>query len=179
MYRELGFTDGLLFMQGYCDGEKLTFFEMGCRLGGSYFNHQRYLFGDDAIRMIIRYALTGKMVDDICMFPVDMANYNGRYAADINFLLKGKEGKVCKIKGIDEIKKRKSCIETLLYCDEGYEWKEARIVDRAIFTAEIVTESKDQLVAEAGIVQDLFDAFDEKGNSILMEKLNPQDLYKK
>ena len=50
--------------------------------------------------------------------------YNGRYAADINFLLKGKEGKVCKIKGIDEIKKRKSCLETLLYCDEGYEWKE-------------------------------------------------------
>lgn len=178
MYRELGFTDGLLFMQGYCDGNKVTFFEMGCRLGGSYFNHQRYLFGDDAIRMIIRYAMTGKMVDDINQFPVDMAKYNGQYAADINFLLKGKEGKVSKIVGIDEIKKRPSCIETLLYADEGYEWTEARIVDRAIFTAEIVAEDKDQLVSEAQIVQNLFNAFDDNGNSILMEKLNSQDLYK-
>lgn len=178
MYRELGFSDGLLFMQGYCDGNKVTFFEMGCRLGGSYFNHQRHLFGDDAIRMIIRYAMTGKMVSDISQFPVDMAKYNGRYAADINFLLKGKEGKVSKIVGIDKIKKRASCVETLLYADEGYEWTEARIVDRAIFTAEITAENKDQLVIEAGVVQDLFDAFDEKGNSILMEKLDPQDLYK-
>lgn len=178
MYRALGFTDGLLFMQGYCDGNKVTFFEMGCRLGGSYFNHQRYLFGDDAIRMIIRYAMTGKMVDDINQFPVDMAKYNGQYAADINFLLKGKEGKVSKIVGIDEIKKRPSCIETLLYAEEGYEWTEARIVDRAIFTAEIVAENKDQLVSEAEIVQNIFDAFDDNGNSILMEKLNPQDLYK-
>jgi biotin carboxylase len=178
MYRELGFSDGLLFMQGYCDGNKVTFFEMGCRLGGSYFNHQRHLFGDDAIRMIIRYAMTGKMVSDISQFPVDMAKYNGRYAADINFLLKGKEGKVGKIVGIDKIKERPSCVETLLYADEGYEWTEARIVDRAIFTAEITAENKDQLVTEAGVVQALFDAFDENGNSILMEKLDPQDLYK-
>ncbi len=178
MYRELGFKDGLLFMQGYCDGKKVTFFEMGCRLGGSYFNHQQYFFGDDAIRMIIRYAMTGRMVDDIGVFPVDMAKYNGQYAADINFLLKGKEGKVSKIIGIDEIKKRSSCIETLLYADEGYEWTEARIVDRAIFTAEIVAENKKQLVDEAGAIQDLFDAFDDNGNSILMAKLNPQDLYK-
>lgn len=177
MYRALGFTDGLLFMQGYCDGNKVTFFEMGCRLGGSYFNHQRYLFGDDAIRMIIRYAMTGKMVDDINQFPVDMAKYNGQYAADINFLLKGKEGKVSKIVGIDEIKNRPSCIETLLYAEEGYEWTEAKIVDRAIFTAEIVAENKDQLVREAGIVQNIFDAFDDNGNSILMDKLNPHDLY--
>jgi biotin carboxylase len=178
MFRKLGFTDGLLFMQGYCDGNKVTFFEMGCRLGGSYFNHQRYFFGDDAINMIIRHAMTGKMVDDINMFPIDMAKYNGQYGADINFLLKGKEGKVSKIVGIDEIKKRPSCIETLLYAEEGFEWTEGKMVDRAIFTAEIVAENKDQLVAEAEIIQDLFDAFDDNGNSILMEKLNPQDLYK-
>lgn len=179
MFRGMGFTDGLFFLQGYCDGENLTFFEMGCRLGGSYFNHQRYMFGDDAIKMVIRHALTGKMVRDIARFPVGMANYDGRYAADINFLLKGKEGNVGKIIGIEEIKKRQSCVETLLYCCEGYEWKEARIVDRAIFTAEIVADNKDLLVKEAEIVQNLFDAFDDKGNSILMEKLNSQELYKK
>jgi hypothetical protein len=122
--------------------------------------------------------MTGKMVDDINMFPIDMAKYNGQYGADINFLLKGKEGKVSKIVGIDEIKKRPSCIETLLYAEEGFEWTEGKMVDRAIFTAEIVAENKDQLVAEAEIIQDLFDAFDDNGNSILMEKLNPQDLYK-
>ncbi len=122
--------------------------------------------------------MTGKMVEDINLFPLDMANYNGRYAADINFLLKGKEGKVSKIVGIDEIKKRPSCIETLLYAEEGFEWTEGKMVDRAIFTAEIIADNKDKLVAEAGIIQDLFDAFDANDNSVLMEKLDPQDLYK-
>ena len=178
MFRDLGFTDGLMFMQGYCNGDKLTFFEMGCRLGGSYFNHQRYLFGDDAMRMVIRYALTGRMVSDINKYPVDMAKYNGHYAADINFLLKGKEGIVSKVVGRDEIKKLPSCVETIEYVGEGYEWKEDRTIDRAIFTAEIQADSKDQLVVEAGKVQELYDAYDENGSSLLMEKLNPMDLYK-
>ena len=152
---------------------------MGCRLGGSYFNHQRHFFGDDAMRMVVRYALTGKMVNDINQYPVDMAKYNGHYAADINFLLKGKEGKVSKVVGRDEIKRLPYCVETIEYVGEGYEWKEDRTIDRAIFTAEIAAENKDQLVKEAGEVHGLYDAFDERGNSLLMEKLNPQDLYKK
>lgn len=178
MFRDLGFRDGLMFMQGYCDGNKLTFFEMGCRLGGSYFNHQRHLFGDDAMRMVIRYALTGKMVEDINHYPIDMARYNGCYAADINFLLKGKQGRVDRIEGIDEIRSLSSCVETIQYKGEGYEWKEDRTVDRAIFTAEISANSKDELIAEADKVNSAFNVFDANGNSLLSEKLNPQELNK-
>lgn len=36
MFKDLGFKDGLLFMQGYSEGNRITFFEMGCRLGGSF-----------------------------------------------------------------------------------------------------------------------------------------------
>lgn len=65
MFKSEGFTDGVLFMQGYFDGKNVKFFEMGCRLGGSYFNHEQACLGYNAMDMIIRFALTGKMVEDI------------------------------------------------------------------------------------------------------------------
>lgn len=178
MFRDLGFKDGLMFLQGYCDGKKLTFFEMGCRLGGSFFNHQRHFFGDDAMRMVIRYALTGKMVNDISQYPVDMANYNGGYGADINFLLKGKQGRIDKIVGVDTVRSLPSCIGSIQFENEGYQWKEDRTVDRAIFVAEIAADSKDNLVTEAEKVYNAFNVYDDEGNSLLTERLDTQDLYK-
>ena len=38
MFKSLGFKDGLYFMQGFSNGNKIIFYEMGCRLGGSYYD---------------------------------------------------------------------------------------------------------------------------------------------
>lgn len=75
-------------MQGYTEGNQITFFEMGCRLGGSFYNHEKKCIGYDPVDMIIRYALAGKMVYDINVIDKDIAKYNHKYALDCNYLLK-------------------------------------------------------------------------------------------
>ena len=179
MFQKLGFKDGVLFMQGYSDGDKITFFEMGCRLGGSFYNHERKCIGFNALDMLIRFAFTGKMVDDINIVPADVSKYNGHYALDCNYLLKGKEGTVCAINGLEQVRQMPSCISTTVYHEEGYHFEKDRTVDRPILVAEIVCDSKEQVIRDVDYLNDVFDVLDENNNSMLYRKYNPRDLFKK
>ncbi len=177
MYKKLGFTDGLLFMQGYADGGKITFFEMGCRLGGSYYNHQKECLGHDALTMIVRYALSGRMTNAINEIPVDIANYNGKYALDCNFLLKGTDETVSEMKGIAEVTQMPSCISTIQYHDIGYHYTKDRTIDRPIYTVEIVADSEQKVIEDVNYVNRVFDVLNEKGQSILLTKYDPTHLF--
>lgn len=177
MYKKLGFTDGLLFMQGYADGDRITFFEMGCRLGGSYYNHQKACLGHDALTMIVRYALSGKMTNDIKTIPIDVANYNGKYALDCNFLLKGTNQTVSEMKGVDEVIQLPSCISTIQYHDIGYHYTKDRTIDRPIYTVEIVADSKQKVIDDVNYINRVFDVLNEKGESILLTKYDPIHLF--
>lgn len=178
MYKQLGFTEGLLFMQGYADGDKITFFEMGCRLGGSYYNHQKECLGHDALTMTVHYALSGRMTDKINKIPVDIANYNGKYALDCNFLLSGTDETVSEMKGIDEVLQLPSCISVIQYHDLGYHYTKDRTVDRPIYTVEIVADSKQKVIEDVNYINRVFDVLNEKGESILLTKYDPIDLFK-
>lgn len=177
MYKKLGFSDGLLFMQGYADGDKITFFEMGCRLGGSYYNHQKECLGLDALTMTVRYALSGRMINGIEEIPVDIASYNGKYALDCNFLLSGTDETVSEMKGIDEVIKLPSCISTIQYHDIGYHYTNDRTVDRPIYTVEIVSDSKQKVIDDVNHINRVFDVLNEKGESILLTKYDPIHLF--
>ena len=177
MYKKLGFTDGLLFMQGYADGDKITFFEMGCRLGGSYYNHQKECLGHDALTMTVYYALSGKMMVGIEDIPIDIASYNGKYALDCNFLLSGTDETVTEMKGVDEVIQLPSCISTIQYHDIGYHYTKDRTVDRPIYTVEIVTDSKQKVIEDVNHINRVFDVLNEKGESILLTKFNPIHLF--
>ena len=102
MFKSLGFKDGIYFLQGYSNGNKVTFFEMGCRLGGSYSDLERAIIGIDPVAMLVRYALTGKMGDNILTSPVNVGKYN-KIGVCVNYLLGGKEGTIHKISGLDKI----------------------------------------------------------------------------
>ena len=177
MYKQLGFTEGLLFMQGYAEGDRITFFEMGCRLGGSYYNHQKECLGHDALTMIVRYAFSGRMTDEINEIPADIANYYGKYALDCNFLLKGIDETVAEMKGIDEVTQLSSCISVIQYHDIGYHYAEDRTVDRPIYTVEIVADSKQKVIEDVNYINHVFDVLNEKGESILLTKYNPIFLF--
>ena len=176
MFKKLGFSDGLLFMQGYYDGNRVTFFEMGCRLGGSYFAHEQECLGDNAIDMVVRYALTGKMVDDINAIKPDAAKYN-KYAVDYNFLLKGRDETVAAIKGLEEVRRLPGCIEILKYHDVGYHYVKDKTVDKPIFTIELVANTKEELIDKIDFINSSIDVLNERSESLLMEKLNPRVLF--
>lgn len=176
MFKDLGFTDGLMFMQGYYDGDKVTFFEMGCRLGGSYFAHEQECLGDNAIDMVIRYALTGKMVEDIAKISVDAAKYK-KYAVDCNYLLKGEDETVSRILGIDEVATLHGVIEILRYHDVGYHYEKDRTVDKPMFTVELVADTKEELIEKIDFVNHTVDVLNAQSKSLLMEKLDPRTLF--
>ena len=177
MYRGLGFTDGVLFMQGYADGEKITFFEMGCRLGGSYYNHQRACLGHNAIDMVVRFALSGKMTNEIESIPVDVAKYNGKFALDCDYLLKGSDETIAKIVGLEEIRKMSNVVEIQQFHDVGYHYVKDRTVDKCIVDVEMVCDSKEEVLEKVNYINGIFDVFNERGESLLMTKLDPTELF--
>ena len=176
MFKNEGFTDGVLFMQGYYDGKNVKFFEMGCRLGGSYFNHEQACLGYNAMDMIIRYALTGKMVDNIETISRESAKYK-KYALDCNYLLKGYDQTVSEIHGMKEVESMPECIEIQKYHEVGYHYSKDRTVDRPIMVAEVVADSKDEVIRIVNYINSVYDVQNEKGESLLMDKLDPQELF--
>lgn len=176
MFKKEGFTDGVLFMQGYYDGKNVKFFEMGCRLGGSYFNHEQACLGYNAMDMIIQYALTGKMVEDIKTISRESAKYK-KYALDCNYLLKGYDQTVSEIHGMKEVESMPECIEIQKYHEEGYHYSKDRTVDRPIMVAEVVADSKDDVIRIVNYINGVYEVLNEKGESLLMDKLDPQELF--
>ncbi len=176
MFKDLGFSDGLMFMQGYYDGSKVTFYEMGCRLGGSYFAHEQECLGDNAIDMVVRYALTGKMVYDLSLIPEDAARYK-KYAVDCNYLVKGEDETVAKIIGLEDVSKLPGVIEILKYHDIGYHYGKDKLVDKPMFTVELVADTKEELIDKINYVNGPVDVLNENNVSLLMEKLDPRVLF--
>lgn len=176
MFKSEGFTDGVLFMQGYYDGNRVTFYEMGCRLGGSYFNHEQVCLGYNAMDMIIRFALTGQMVDDINTISKESAKYK-KYALDCNYLLKGVDETVASIVGMEKVETMPECIEIQKYQGVGYHYSKDRTVDRPIMVAEVVADNKEEIKRIVNYINSEFDVFNERGESLLMEKLDPESLF--
>lgn len=176
MFKTEGFTDGVLFMQGYFDGNRVMFYEMGCRLGGSYFNHEQECLGYNAMDMIIRFALTGRAVEDINTISKESAKYT-KYALDCNYLLKGTDETVASIIGMEKVEAMPECIEIQKYRDVGYHYSKDRTVDRPIMVAEIVADSQSDVIRLVNFINNSFEVLNEKGESLLMEKLDPKKLF--
>ena len=178
MFKGLGFKDGVLFMQGYFDGNKITFFEMGCRLGGSYYNHQRACLGHNAIDMVVRYALKGIMTEEIQSIPTDIAKYKGKYALDCDYLLKGSDETIAQIVGLEEIRKMSCVVEIQQFHDVGYHYVKDRTVDKCVVDVEIVCNSREEVIEKVNYLNKTFDVLNEKGESLLITKLEPEELFK-
>lgn len=171
MFKNLGFTDGIFFLQGYAKDDKITFFEMGCRLGGSYYNLERACINIDPVDMIIRYALTSKMMDKIEDVPVDVANYK-KTAICINYLLKGMTATIGSIRGLKEVKNLPSCISYEQRHFVGDYYSNERTVDRPVLSLYLVEDSLESARKDVNYLNSIFEVKDENGESLLMQKFN-------
>ena len=175
MFRKLGFKDGLYFLQGYSDGKRITFFEMGCRLGGSYYDLERKCIGIDPVDMIVRYALTGKMTCDFNSIPVRVGKYNN-IGVCVNYLLIGGEETIHKISGIEKIKRMRSYVKSEQRQFEGDHYKSDSTVDRPVLSVYLVVVDKKQLIKDVDYMNSVFQVVNQEGKSILKEKFNPRML---
>ncbi len=174
MFRSLGFKDGLFFLQGYTDGHKVTFYEMGCRLGGSYYELENKCIGIDPINMIIRYALTGMMAKDFDTIPVKVGHYNN-IGVCVNYLLVEGEETISKINGLEEIKKMPSYVASEQRQFEGDHYI-SRIADWPVLSVYLAVDNPERLIRDVNYMNSVFTVVNAEGKSLLKEKFNPDRL---
>lgn len=175
MFRSLGFRDGLIFMQGHTDGSKITFYEMGCRLGGSFYKLEQECIGLNPIDMVIRYALTGKMVEDIQTVSHDISKFP-QYAISYNCLLGGSGETVADIKGFDIMKQLPSYVASTQQRGIGTYYEKDGIVDKPLITIYLASSDHQQIKTDIGTLNTEVEAYNAEGKPLLMQRYNPNDL---
>lgn len=173
MFKSLGFLDGLYFLQGFSNGDRITFYEMGCRLGGSYYDLEDKCIGVDPVKMTIRYALTGEMTEDIHSIPVDAGKYDN-IGVCVNYLLISGEDEIGRITGINEIKEMSSFVKCEQRLFEGDTYSTNRIVDWPIFSAYLAVDNMEQLIKDVQYMNSVFSVSNKDGKSLLKEKFEPE-----
>ena len=175
MFKDLGITDGLIFLQGHVNGENITFYEMGCRLGGAFYNCEQACIGINAIDMVVRYALKGKMVDNINEIPTSVANFS-KYGLSYNFLLNQEEGIIANIEGIDVMKNLPSYITSIHPRGVGFHNVKDRTVDKPVITIHMACDSIEQVKNDIKLLNDNIKVTNTHGKSMLMQVFDPNNL---
>lgn len=175
MFKDLGFTDGLIFLQGHTDGNRIIFYEMGCRLGGSFYELEQRCIGCNPVEMIVRYALTGRMVNDIGTISPAVSKFD-KYAFSCNYLLKGNDETIHTICGLDRMEDVPSYVASLQHRKEGYYYKKDGIVDKPLISIYLVSDDLEQAKLDIKKLNELIEALNEDGESLLMDKYNPDNL---
>ena len=175
MFKDLGFTDGLIFLQGHTEGDKITFYEMGCRLGGSFYELEQRCIGCNPVEMVVRYALAGKMVEDIRAISPTVSKFK-EYAFSCNYLLKSNGEKIHTIYGLEKIADLPSYVTSLQHKKEGCCCKKDDIVDKPLISIYLVSDDMKQAKTDIKKINESIEALNKDGDSLLMDKYNPDNL---
>lgn len=175
MFRNLGFRDGLIFMQGHYDGSKITFYEMGCRLGGSFYALEQKCLGFNPVDMIVRYALSGKMLSDINIISDDSAKFK-KVAMVSNYLLKGDDETIHNIEGIEKVKEQKAFVSLIQQRVIGDHYCKDKTVDKPAVSFSLVYDDLQDAKEGLDYMNTVMKIENEKGESLLMQKLDSDSI---
>lgn len=166
MFKELGFKNGVIFLQGYTKGDRITFYEMGCRLGGTWPYIDEVFQGYNPIDMLVSHALTGKMLPDGAD-PSPITPFFKGVASVIYFIATSGEGKIAKITGLEEVKQMPEVATTLQYYWEGDYFRLGTLTDILFLAVHMTAPNYETLNRAMEIVYSKIDYLDENGNSLM------------
>lgn len=175
MFRQMNFDGGLIFLQGHYNGENIIFYEMGCRLGGSYYYLEEDCVGLNAVEMIVRYALTGEMVRNISTVPYDIAVFK-KTAVSVNYLLKGDDETIHKICGLDVMKNLNSYVSSISHKNVGDHYSKDKTIDKPVVNVFLTNSNRENLTNDIVTLNESFKVINKDGKSLLMEKLDPNGI---
>lgn len=166
MFKDLGFKNGVIFLQGYTNGNCITFYEMGCRLGGTWPYIDEVFQGYNPIDMLVSHALTGKMLPDEAD-PSTITPFFKGLASVIYFIATTGEGKISKITGLDEVKHMPQVATTIQYYREGDYFKLGTLTDILFLAVHLTASNYDELNEAMEEVYKSIDYLDENGKSLM------------
>lgn len=171
MFKELGFKNGVVFLQGYTKGNRITFYEMGCRLGGTWPYIDEVFQGYNPLDMLISQALTGRMLPVEADKSTITPFFKG-LASIIYFTATAAEGRIAKIKGLEEIEKMPEVAATIQYYWEGDYYKLGTQTDVLFLAVHMTAKSYTELNDAMEKVYSKVDYMDENGNSLISKVIH-------
>lgn len=165
MFRGLNIKNGSMFLQAFVQNGQIYLYEPGFRLNGA----QEHIIvsnicGFNTMQMLINFALTGKMSDEIRI--KNLANpYFNKSACKLSPLVK--TGKIFQIIGLDKIKNISGVIDIKPLHNEGDFVKGKGTLDQIIARFFIVAEDDEKLADIIDDIQNILQVKDEAGNEML------------
>ena len=165
MFVESGFENGLIFLQGYADENRIAFYEMGCRLGGTWPYIDEYFTGLNPMDLLFSHSLTGKMLNN--GNPDSISPFFNGYAAIIYYMSSQAEGTIGEILGIEELQSKPWVVDVMQFYHVGDSFDMERQTDVRFLSTNIVAENINELRERVKYAYELIKVNDVEGNNLL------------
>lgn len=162
LLKALKIENGVVGIQGFCDGNDIVFTEMGYRLGGtSQQNYTKALYGNSNMFLIMNYALTGRMTDE----EYWENPYFEKECGTVQLISTG--GTIAKEEGLDLVKNMPEVISFEQHYTVGDTIKVADNVSMVHYRIFLVADNLDHLKKTIQKIQETIHVYDQQGNSML------------
>lgn len=175
MFRAVGIQNGMMFMQCKIEGDECIVYDIGYRLTGTQeYKNIAATCGYDPMKMMIYFALTGKMAEESVEKWVNPDF--GTYSYNVSLL--AKPGKIAEMTGCDELKDIPGYIDAVVAHYPGEEITEnmrgllAQICLRVFGTA----DSKEDLWNKLSLVQKTVHIISTEGEEMVLPGFELSDI---
>ena len=171
LLRNLNIKNGVVGIQGFCDGKDIVFTEMGYRLGGtSQQNYTKALYGNSNMYLIMNYALTGKMTDE----EYFENPYFEKTCGTVQLISRG--GKIAKEEGLDEIRALPEVVSFEQHYTVGDTIPVVDNVTMVHYRIFLVTDNMEHLKTTIKKIQQTIHVYDAEGRAMLDENFDVERL---
>lgn len=177
MFKGLGVKNGVLFMESIANEEGVWFYEMGLRIsGGMTYKITEITNGVNELKMLINYAVSGKMCEREVIQKID-PHFNGLISASITLPLR--VGKISEIQGINKVNAFPEVGDITQYWNIGDTIRPEHMgtLDQLFARIPIVAKGKERLTEIILSIKTSLSVLDTDGKEmIIWSKLD--DIYK-
>ena len=175
MLRDLNIQNGPVFMQGFVDDDTVRFYDPGYRFPGSEYDTMFSRIWDmDIMKMMVEFALTGKMDNQYCKLLPDMSELKGH--AVITLFPAMKEGYIAAIEGLDAIAAMPEVIGYTLRHNVGENVPFTRNVNQRFGEFDVIAEDYAALKKLIAKILSTLHVKDPSGNELLYGNIDVDKL---
>ena len=165
MYKNLGVQNGLLSLQFFTDGNDFYVMEMGHRLtGGQHYTYSKAENGISSLEQLIHFSVTGKMAD----FEISEKEDPCFKHVYCHLYLLGKEAKIARIEGIEELKKLPEIIRLSSMKNEGDMIGKDGTSAQKVLGLHLKLEKREDIERILTYIKEYYHVYDEDGNNLIL-----------
>ncbi len=169
MLKKLGIKNGPVFAQGFVDGNTVRFYDPGFRAPGSDYDEIfKAVWNVDISKLLIEFALNGKMNDSSFPFETRTELLNGKVGLTLLPMLR--PGKITEIRGISQVESIPNIVKYSIRHCEGDEILATGDVNQRFAEFNLKAESLEDLESACLKLFSILQVKDEYGNEMLYGK---------